>query len=67
MWSPQILESRVAQWNPLYHSIEVIRAPLIGSPIQAESWIWTVIFCIVNGLLAQWLMKRYRNRVAYWV
>jgi ABC-type polysaccharide/polyol phosphate export permease len=69
MWSPQILENRawVAQWNPLYHSIEVIRAPLIGSPILIESWIWTLTFCIVNGLAAQWLMKRYRNRVAYWI
>jgi lipopolysaccharide transport system permease protein len=69
MWSPQILDSRawVAQWNPLYHSIEVIRAPLIGSPILMDSWIWTVTFCIANGLLAQWLMKRYRNRVAYWI
>jgi lipopolysaccharide transport system permease protein len=69
MWSPQILENRawVAQWNPLYHSIEVIRAPLIGSPIFLDSWIWTLAFCLLNGLIAQWLMKRYRNRVAYWI
>ena len=68
MWSPEILESRawVALWNPLYHSIEVIRAPLIGSPILLESWIWSLTFCVVNGLVAQWLMKRFRNRIAYW-
>jgi len=69
MWSPEILESRawVALWNPLYHSIEVIRAPLIGSPILLESWIWSLAFCVVNGFIAQWLMKRYRNRIAYWI
>jgi ABC-type polysaccharide/polyol phosphate export permease len=69
MWSPEILENRawVANWNPLYHSIEIIRAPLIGSPFPIKSWLLTLIFCFVNGLIAQLIMKRYRNRVAYWV
>ncbi|MET4694103.1 ABC transporter permease [Endozoicomonas lisbonensis] len=69
MWMPEILEDRgwVANYNPLYHLIEIVRAPLLNRPLQAESWVWTLGLLITGFALAQYLMCRTRNRVPYWL
>ncbi|CAB3776332.1 hypothetical protein LMG28688_00211 [Paraburkholderia caffeinitolerans] len=69
MWSPEILKNRawVAEYNPLYHLIETIRAPLTGRPIYWESWAWSVGLLVVGFAFAQYLMRKYRDRVPYWL
>jgi lipopolysaccharide transport system permease protein len=69
MWSPDILKERawVADYNPLYHLIELIRAPVLGQPIQANSWLVSIGMLIVGFVVAQVLMTKYRNRVVYWL
>ncbi|MEB0136040.1 ABC transporter permease [Actimicrobium sp. CCC2.4] len=69
MWSPEILKDRawVAHYNPLYHMIELIRAPITGRPILWESWAWSIGFLVIGFFFAQFLMRRYRNRVPYWL
>jgi lipopolysaccharide transport system permease protein len=69
MWSPDILKSKVwiAVYNPLYHLIEIIRAPILGRPIEMESWFWSIGLIIFGFGLSQYLMIRHRNRVAYWL
>lgn len=69
MWSPEILKDRawVAHYNPLYHMIELIRAPITGRPILWESWAWSIGFLFIGFFFAQFLMRRYRNRVPYWL
>ncbi|MFC5938494.1 ABC transporter permease [Corynebacterium choanae] len=59
--------AKLAMLNPLYHYLEVFRAPLIGAPIVALNW-WVVLGCTVAGLLISLLaMKQWRFRVSYWV
>lgn len=69
MWSPEILKDRVwvAELNPLYHLIEIARGPIIGRPLLFESWVWAIATLVVGFVFAQFLMKRYRNRVPYWL
>ncbi|MFM0725252.1 ABC transporter permease [Paraburkholderia strydomiana] len=69
MWSPEILKDRawVAEYNPLYHLIETVRAPLTNRPTHWESWAWSIGLLIVGFAFAQFLMKRFRNRVPYWL
>lgn len=69
MWSPEILKERawVATYNPLYHLIEIVRAPITGRPVLWESWGWSVGLLLVGFLAAQCLMQRFRNRIPYWV
>lgn len=69
MWMPEILEDRawVAHYNPLYHLIEIVRAPLLDRPIHAESWIWALGLLFAGFAFAQYLMHRARNRVPYWL
>jgi lipopolysaccharide transport system permease protein len=69
MWTTDLLKNRawVAQYNPLHHLIEIVRAPLIGEIPDISSWVWSVALLIVGTLLAQGMMVRYRNRVPYWI
>jgi lipopolysaccharide transport system permease protein len=69
MWMPELLNERawIANWNPMYHLIELIRAPMIGRDLSLLSWAWSVGLMIFGFGLAQILMLRARNRVAYWL
>ncbi|WP_396124955.1 ABC transporter permease [Corynebacterium sp. ES2715-CONJ3] len=59
--------AKLAQLNPLYHYMEVVRAPLIGADLPAYHW-WVVIACTATGLIVALLaMKYWRFRVNYWV
>ncbi|MCK7642560.1 ABC transporter permease [Corynebacterium sp. CCM 8835] len=59
--------AKLAQLNPLYHYMEVLRAPLIGADLPVYHW-WVVIGCTAAGLcLALLAMKQWRFRVSYWV
>lgn len=69
MWMPEILEDRawVAHYNPFYHLIEIARAPLVDRPIYAGSWLCSLGLLVPGFMLAQYLMRRARNRVPYWL
>lgn len=59
--------AKLAQLNPLYHYMEVVRAPLIGAELPVYHW-WVVLACTVLGLfLAMLAMRQWRFRVSYWV
>ncbi|MFH0412986.1 ABC transporter permease [Corynebacterium sp. L4756] len=59
--------ARIAEINPLYHYLEVVRAPLIGEPVAAYHW-WIVLACTAIGLfVAMMAMRQWRFRVSYWV
>ncbi len=59
--------ARIAELNPLYHYLEIIRAPLIGQDVAAYHWA-IVGACTVAGLLVTLLvMRQLRFRVPYWV
>lgn len=69
MWSPEILADRswVAEYNPFYHVIEVVRAPLLGRNVDPQSWLWVGGILLAGFAAAQFLMNRYRSRVPYWL
>lgn len=69
MWTADLLKERawVADYNPLHHLIEIVRGPILGRPVELQSWLWSIGLLIVGFALAQWLMVRCRNRVAYWL
>ncbi len=76
VWTTQTLKEQggeiaqralLAEINPLFHYMEIIRAPLIGQPLAAYHW-WIVLACTAVGLiLAMLAMKQWRFRVSYWV
>ncbi|MDV8002122.1 ABC transporter permease [Rhodococcus sp. IEGM 1408] len=59
--------ARIAELNPLYHYLEIVRAPMIGEPVDAYHW-WIVLACTAAGLiLAFAALRKFRSRVPYWV
>jgi ABC-2 type transport system permease protein len=76
VWTTQTLKEQggdiaqralLAEINPLFHYMEIVRAPMIGQPLAAYHW-WIVLACTAAGLiLALLAMKQWRFRVSYWV
>ncbi len=76
VWTTKTLEeqggavaerARIAELNPLYHYLEIVRAPLTGEPLATYHW-WIVLGCTAAGLLLALLaMRQWRSRVSYWV
>lgn len=58
--------SFVAHYNPLYHFLNVVRGPLIGSNDIGLSFIVAGIFSILLPLAAFGMFAKFRHRLAYW-
>ena len=56
-----------ATWNPLYHFLEIVRAPLLGAPIAPISWQVVIAVTVTGWSFAFLLYCRFRARIAYWV
>jgi ABC-type polysaccharide/polyol phosphate export permease len=56
-----------AEINPLYHFMEVVRAPLLGELPSARSWMAVGLVTIVGFLVMIPFFSRFRGRIAYWV
>jgi len=71
MWMPSTLPSHltnvVLYFNPFYHLMTVVRAPILGQPLDLISWAVVVTMAIVGWLIALSFFSRYRRRVPYWL
>ncbi len=57
----------VAEINPVYHLIEITRAPLIGEVPGPLSWLVSVGLAIVGSVLAIALLVRAARRIVFWI
>ncbi|WNV91591.1 ABC transporter permease [Umezawaea sp. Da 62-37] len=57
----------IAELNPLYHFVEIVRAPLIGHAQYWHHWVVVGAFTIGGWALAFVALRNYRARVSYWV
>ena len=69
IWRPEMLPERalLLVLNPLYHMIEIIRAPLLGGAPSIENWATVIIFSILGAALTFVFYSTYRWRIPYWV
>lgn len=58
---------RVVLWNPLYHLIEIARAPLLGRAPEPISWIVAIALIAILTPTALLLYRRAYGRIPYWV
>jgi lipopolysaccharide transport system permease protein len=69
MWKPEMLGRH--QWtvnlNPLYHYLEVVRAPLLGAVPTVTTWVAIFAMTIGGYVVTLAFFARFRARVAYWV
>jgi homopolymeric O-antigen transport system permease protein len=70
LWrTDQLTGSRrlLAQLNPLYHIVEVMRMPLLGQVPPVSSWISVIVVVALSCAVTFWFYVRFRARIAYWV
>jgi ABC-2 type transport system permease protein len=57
----------IAEMNPIYHYLEIVRAPLLGTVQSWHHWAVVIGFTIVGWALALLALRNYRARIPYWV
>lgn len=71
LWMPEavgrggILGSYLT-YNPFYHFMEVIRAPLLGNPVQTFSWVVVGSITVVGVCLAYFVNRTFSKHIATW-
>lgn len=69
IWTPELLgsQSYLAQGNPFFHLIEIVRAPLLGTAPSVLTWMVTLAITAINGVVTACFFLRFRARIAYWI
>lgn len=71
MWMPKNLPHRAGlyllDFNPAYHLLQIVRAPLLGDMPDAINWEVSGALAIVGWVIAIALYGRYKRRIAYWL
>ncbi|MFI6100747.1 ABC transporter permease [Lentzea sp. NPDC051213] len=57
----------IAELNPVYHFVEIVRAPLLGHRVDWHHWAIVGGFTVLGWVLALVILRNYRARVSYWV
>jgi len=53
-------------FNPFYHLLEIVRAPLLGQLPSSHSWVFVAVLTLAIWCVAVPLFVRWRPRVVYW-
>jgi ABC-type polysaccharide/polyol phosphate export permease len=69
MWTVSSLGDAkiVAEINPVYHLIEITRAPLLGMAPEPQSWLVACGLAVIGSVLAVALMVRTSRRIVFWL
>ena len=71
MWMPSLLSERsgmyVLNFNPIFHLIELVRAPLLGEVPAMIHWNVAIVMAIFGWSLAILLYGKFKDRIAYWL
>lgn len=68
-WKPESLKGHayITDFNPLYHLVEVVRAPLLGNVPSAGNYFAVFLLTLINVAIGGVFFARFRSRLAYWI
>ena len=69
IWNPSLIPDRafILLYNPFFHFVESIRAPLLGQPVQAETW-WILTSITITGwILVIPAVSKMGRKLVYWL
>lgn len=68
-WKPDLLKTRtyIADLNPAFHLIEIVRQPLLGAMPSEKSYLAVLLITAINLGVTGFFFVRFRSRIAYWV
>lgn len=58
---------RIAELNPFTHFLEIFRAPILGQPLPADSWLFALAWTAAGWALAITAASFMRRRLPFWV
>ncbi len=69
IYRQEVLGNRmwVAELNPFYHLIRVVRAPVVAELLPVASWTFLALFTLGGSLVTFFVFARARARVPYWL
>jgi ABC-type polysaccharide/polyol phosphate export permease len=69
LWQIDSIKNKAffAEWNPIYHWIELIRAPLLGTLPTLSDYLWSEVSVVIFFVLATYYLGRYSSRIALWL
>jgi lipopolysaccharide transport system permease protein len=71
MWMPSLLPQRAGLYlldlNPIFHLLEIVRAPLLGQLPNMTSWMVSSSLALIGWGLTLAIYGRYKRRIAYWL
>ena len=70
IWMPGLLPGNRAMFvhlNPIFHLVEIVRAPLLGTPPDWFSWAACIFLAIVGWGVTIVVFGRFQRRIAYWL
>lgn len=57
----------IAEVNPIYHLIEIVRRPILGSAPELRSWLVAISLAALGSLLAAGLLVSKARRIVFWL
>jgi ABC-type polysaccharide/polyol phosphate export permease len=57
----------IAEVNPAYHLIELVRAPMLGAAPEPLSWLVSIAMALAGSALATALLVRKSRRIVFWL
>jgi len=71
LWNAQTLppgsmRGAIARFNPAFHFVEFVRAPVLGEHVETMSLAVVVVMTLGGWALAVWLYRRYARFVPLW-
>lgn len=68
-WEKSYLKKHewIATYNPFYHAVELVRAPLLGHPADPASWICIGWITLLGLLAASYVLSRHKHKIIYWL
>lgn len=70
MWSADVLKGAnryIADANPFYSFLELIRAPLLGTLPTPLNLCMVTFVSLLGGFIAYKMLVKYRSRIVYWL
>jgi lipopolysaccharide transport system permease protein len=71
MWMPALLPKRAGlvmlNFNPFFHLVEIVRAPLLGQAPAMLNWAVAAGLAVLGWAMAVGIYGRYKRRIAYWL
>jgi homopolymeric O-antigen transport system permease protein len=69
VWYPENIHRGMAvlQLNPVSYMLIIVRDPILGRPVEIQTWIIAITLAAASLMAGSLMYVRFRRRIAYWV